>query len=454
MKQWSRRGFLSAGIATGASLAMKPSGASAAVIPPPVPQAGPSEPSPPNWFIPAADLPVLHLDPAASAAAGRIVTRGMARDELPWGAVILVPGGATIPARWWGIRVRPHTGLNDGARIVLRSADPAKPAHLAAPGAEGVLELQNRSARRVLFEVEDLMLSAGPGGDAIRIDRASAVNLRNLTINGGKNGIFASHHPTDILIDRCEIRHGGRGDGYSHNIYIGYVRQVRIQGSRIHAPAAPGHCFKCYAQSLDARGNTFAHYLETQDLASGHFGGLPLVDRGAWGETVMADNLFIRRGPVRQAVIDLRNRSFPVGFRPHVQPGWGTETVSPAAVDNRDPHNPYLFRHLFLRNTLANGILPSGALDPHIVRRPGIFLRNNGSAPWYAKAGGKLANGQPPPGWQPWQERTVAYLWENRLEGIPPETLAQRWAYRRRDIPTPVREWRRLPAWARVRAAL
>ncbi len=446
MAYWSRRGFLSAGLAAGASLA----------LPPPQPAFSGAHPSAAaqDWFIPESELPVLHLDPAASVAAGRIVTHGLARSEMPWGAVILVPGGAPIPARWWGIRVRRQTGLKDGARIVIRSADPVNPAHLAAPGKEGVLELQNLSDRRVLFAVEDMALSAGPGGDAVRIDRASAVHLRNLTVTGGKNGIFATHHPTDIEIDGCQIRHGGRSDGYTHNVYFGYVRRVQIRRSRIHAAAAPGHCFKCYAQSLDARNNIFAHYLEPPDLASGYFGGLPLVDRGAWGETIMVDNLLVRRGPVRQTVIDLRNRSFPPGFRPHVQPGWGTEAVQHEAVDNRDPHNPHLFRHLFLRNTLSNGILPSGALDPHAIRHPGTFLRNNGSAPWYANAGGKVAAGTPPPGWQPWHERAVAYLWANRFEGIPPEILAQRWAYRRPEIPTPVLEWRHLPDWARQRAKL
>lgn len=445
MEYWSRRKVLSAGLAAGASFVLPPRHAFSGAAAPAAVE---------DWFIPESELPILHLDPAASAAKGRIVTRGEGGGRLPWGAMILVPGGAPISARWWGIRVGPQTGLNDGARIVLRSADPANPAHLAAPGNEGVLELQNRSARRVMFQVENLALSAGIGGDAIRIDRASAVRLANLTVTGGKNGIFATHHPTDIEIDDCEIRRGGRSDGYTHNVYIGYVRRVLIRGSRIHAAAAPGHCFKCYAQSLEARDNLFAHYLDPHDLESGKFGGLPLVDRGAWGDTVMVDNLFVRRGPVRPTVIDLRNRSFPPGFRPHVLPGWGTVTVPFKEVDNRRHDNPHLFRHLFLRNTLCNGILPSGALDPHSVRHPGTFLRNNGSASWYANAGGTVAGGTPPPGWRPWHERAVAYLWANRFEGIPPETLAQRWAYRRPETPTPVQELHHLPGWVRRQAKL
>lgn len=409
---------------------------------------------PPGWYVPESALPVLMLDVEASIASGRIVTQGPARADAEWGAVILVPGGAAIPAAWWGMRIGRHTELRDGARLVLRSADPARPARLAAPGKEGVLELRNLSARRVLMQVEDLDITAGPGGDAIRIDRASAVTLRRLRIAGGKNGVFAAHHPTDLVMEQCEISRAGRGDGYTHNLYTGYIRSLSMRDCLLHAPAAPGHCFKCYAQHVDARGNTFAHYREPEDLAAGFYGALPLIDRGAWGHTVMADNLFIRRGPARPAMIDLRNRAFPPGFRRHVQPDWGTEPMPFAEVDNRDPANPHLFRHLFFRNTLVNGLLPDGSPDPFISREPGIFLRNNGSAPWNASAAGEHAGGRMPAGWRPWHERTVAYLCGNRLKGVPPAMLAQAWAHRRPDFATPVQEWERLPGWAAAWAGL
>lgn len=80
---------------------------------------------PDDWFVPEQDLPVLELDPAASAARGRIMARGRSLGDLEWGAVIMIPAGLDIPARWWGLRVGRTTNLRDGARIVLRGADPA-----------------------------------------------------------------------------------------------------------------------------------------------------------------------------------------------------------------------------------------------------------------------------------------------------------------------------------------
>lgn len=409
---------------------------------------------PDDWYVPEQDLPVLELDPAASAAKGRIMARGRSLGDLEWGAVIMAPPGMDIPARWWGLRVGRTTNLRDGARIVLRGAGAANRSRLVTPGKEGALELQNLSPVRVKMQVEDLEIAAGTGGDAIRIDRVSNAELRRLRITGGKNGVFATHHPTDILMEDCEVRHGGRGDGYTHNVYTGYVRSLTLRRCHLHSPTAPGHCFKCYAQTLDVRGNIFAHYDTLQDLLAGKYGGLPLIDRGAWGHTIFADNLLIRRGPVRPTVIDLRNRSFPAGFRKHVQAGWGTAAIPFAQVDNRDPANPYLFRHLFHRNTLQNGLLPDGLDDPYVQMEPGIFLRNNGSAPWRSDAGGNPTSGEEPPDWQPHNERCVAYLSQNRFEGTPPALLAQRWAYRQRRAVTPVHEWPELPAWARDWAGL
>ncbi len=155
-----RRDLLAAGAAIGASMVL-PRASKAFVA------AAPRRPD--QWFILESELPVLELDPTASAAKGRIMTRGRALSMLEWGAVIMVPSGRPIPARWWGLRVGRRTGLNDGARISY--AVPTLPIARACTRLtrKGGLELQNVSDRRIKMQVEDLDIAAGTGGDAIRI---------------------------------------------------------------------------------------------------------------------------------------------------------------------------------------------------------------------------------------------------------------------------------------------
>ena len=398
-------------------------------------------------FTAAADLPVFALDVKASMAQGRLMIDGRNKADISKGLIIEVPTGADVPAAWWGLRVKKNTRFQDGARVVLRSADPMRQARLFAPGNEGVLELQNLSDKVVAFDIENLRIKAGKAGDAVRIDRVDAANLRNLKISGGKNGVFATHHPTDITMSDCEVSHAGRQDGYTHNCYLGYVRSVILRDCYFHSPASPGHAFKCYSQWLDARGCTFSHYESVADRVRGYFGKLPLLDRGAWGQSLLLGNRFVRRGWVRPTIVDLRNRAFPPGFRPHVKAGWGTQEVPFAEVDNSDPANHHLFKHALVSNVVENQLTPDDRVLPSLIRRSGTLVRNNGSAPWLASVPGKQQQAELPLNWDSRNERTVAYLVDNRVEGIPLRRLAQGWAHRRPSVRTPVRMLDQIPAW-------
>lgn len=419
----------------------------AAVIVPGFARWVPAEAKAPIRYADAKDLPVLELDVAASIENGRLTTKGQHYQAMPMGAVILVPAGAEIPAPWWALRFRKNSGVRDGARFVLRG-DPQRRPLLAAPGGEGVLDLRNGSDRAVAFDVEHLNIRSGQGGDAVRISAAAPVRLSHVSIEGGRNGVFAVSDPTDLELWYCDIRHSGRGGGKTHNFYVGYIRNLTIRNSTITAPKALGHVFKCYARHLDIRDSYLANYETESDLRDGFHGELPLFDRGAWGSTIAVGNTFVRRGPPRAFMIELRNRAFPPGYNKWVAPGWGTEEVDHRQVDNRDPANPHLFRHLFYNNTVRNGVLPNGDLDPLIRRRPGVMLRNNGSAPWGVMVKGKFAKGQTPADWQPHHERTVAYLIANRVEGVPFARLGDPVPYTQPDLRTPINELETLPEWA------
>ena len=150
---------------------------------------------------------------------------------------------------------------------------------------------------------------------------------------------------------------------------------------------------------------------------------------------------------MRPTIVDLRNRAFPPGFRPHVKAGWGTQEVPFAEVDNSDPANHHLFKHALVSNVVENQLTPDDRVLPSLIRRSGTLVRNNGSAPWLASVPGKQQQAELPLNWDSRNERTVAYLVDNRVEGIPLRRLAQGWAHRRPSVRTPVRMLDQIPAW-------
>lgn len=412
-----------------------------------------------NWMVPAraktpvryasiADLPMLELDVQTSIEKGRLTTKGQHYANMPIGAVIMVPAGAEIPAPWWSMRFRKTSAVRDGARFVLRGGDPQRRPLLAAPGGEGVMDLSNGSGQAVAFDLEHLAIRAGKGGDAIRVSAAERVRLKNVAVEGGKNGVFAVSDPTDLEMIDCDIRYSGRGGGKTHTFYANYIRNLVIRNCRITSPRALGHVFKCYAQHLDIRDSYLAQYETEAEFRDGFYGGLPLFDRGAWGSTIAVGNTFVRRGPPRSMMIELRNRAYPPGYSKWVKPGWGTAEVDFRQVDNRDPTNPHLFRHLFYQNRVQNGVLPDGGIDPRIAAEPGTMLRNNGSAPWGVMVKGKVAGGSAPPGWKPHHERAVAYLVENTVEGVPFARIGDPTPHTQPGLRTPIHELDSLPEWA------
>jgi hypothetical protein len=108
-----------------------------------------------------------------------------------------------------------------------------------------------------------------------------------------------------------------------------------------------------------------------------------------------------------------------------------------------------VFKHLFYDNEIINGILPDRTLDPQIIRNPGAFIRNNGSAPWSVQLPGKPPLPSKPADWQPHNERAVAYLGMNKVKGIEFRQFADPSPYKEPDEKTPIQNLDSLPDWAK-----
>jgi len=85
-------------------------------------------------------------------------------------------------------------------------------------------------------------------GAAFRL-QGTNFTLRNAFIHDNENGILANANTnSDILIEYSEFGHNGRGDGQTHNLYIGHVKSLTFRYSYSH-DANVGHNLKSRADT-------------------------------------------------------------------------------------------------------------------------------------------------------------------------------------------------------------
>ena len=132
-------------------------------------------------------------------------------------------------------------------RVLIRSCSPG--ARLIADGAhaEGkaiwVIKGDGTSVEGIEFHGCRVPHGNGAG---IRAEGAGLI-LRDCLFRENENGILGGGHAgSDILIERCEFGLNGRGDGYTHNIYLGAVRSLTVRYCHLHR-AFEGHCLKSRA---------------------------------------------------------------------------------------------------------------------------------------------------------------------------------------------------------------
>jgi len=85
-------------------------------------------------------------------------------------------------------------------------------------------------------------------GAAFRL-QGTNFTLRNAFLHDNENGILANANTnSDILIEYSEFGHNGRGEGQTHNLYIGHVKSLTFRYSYSH-DANVGHNLKSRADT-------------------------------------------------------------------------------------------------------------------------------------------------------------------------------------------------------------
>ena len=107
-------------------------------------------------------------------------------------------------------------------------------------------------------------------GAALRLE-GTKFTLRNSFLHDNENGILSgANTSSDVLIEYSEFGHNGRGDGYTHNLYIGNVKSLTFRYNFSH-DANVGHNLKSRAQTNTIQYNRFSSLRsgETGSTAAG-----------------------------------------------------------------------------------------------------------------------------------------------------------------------------------------
>ena len=188
--------------------------------------------------------------PAASAApvAGRRIQVGPDR------AVRTVAGAAAIARDGDTIEIDPGDYLADVAvwqqsDLTIRGMGARVRLIANGASAEGKAIWVLRGGR-ITVEGIDFIGSrvADRNGAGIRFERGHLV-VRHCLFFDNQNGILVSPNPESVLeVAQSEFGYNGAGDGQTHHLYVGQIRQLTVSGSYFHH-ANVGHLIKSRAAS-------------------------------------------------------------------------------------------------------------------------------------------------------------------------------------------------------------
>jgi hypothetical protein len=172
--------------------------------------------------------------------------------------------------------------------LTIRAA--GKRAHMRAKGvhAEGkgtwVIKGNNTTIENIEFSGAKVAHRNGAG---IRLEGAGLL-LRGCNFHHNENGILTANNPaSDLVIESTEFSHNGAGDGQSHNIYVGAIRNFTLRFSYVHH-AIVGHNVKSRAAT---------NYVVYNRIMDEHDGNSSyLVDLPNGGLSYLIGNL-IQQGP-------------------------------------------------------------------------------------------------------------------------------------------------------------
>ncbi len=124
-------------------------------------------------------------------------------------------------------------------------------------------------------------------GAGIRVEPSTRLTVLNSGFYDNENGILAAAGSSTVTIDRSEFARNGRGDGYTHNIYVNQIDRLEVSNSYFHE-AKIGHNLKSRARESVIQNSYF------MDGPSGTSSYLADFPNG--GRVFLRGNLF-HKGP-------------------------------------------------------------------------------------------------------------------------------------------------------------
>jgi len=143
---------------------------------------------------------------------------------------------------------------------------------------------------------------ADENGAGIRYEGGD-LTLRNCDFHDNENGLMGGPPGGTLLIQHCDFGHNGNGNGLTHNIYAGAIKQLTIEDSRFH-DAVVGNEIKSRAFSTNITGNVVS---DGPDGTASYS-----IDLPNGGKAVVRGNL-IQKGPQaeNQAIIHFGGEGIP-----------------------------------------------------------------------------------------------------------------------------------------------
>ncbi len=187
-------------------------------------------------------------------------------------------------------------------------------------------------------------------GAGIRLEGRNLV-LRNDFFHDNETGVLTGVNPSsEVLIEHCEFANNRKGEGLSHNVYIGAIGKLTVKQSYLHH-AITGHNLKSRAVINVISGNRIAD--ETDGRAS------YVVEFPNGGQVLMTSNV-IQKGD---------------GAENRAMISYGAEGLKTG------PHRFIARGHTFISQRSGNTRFINLAQDVESVEFNGNMFAGNGSLP-------------------------------------------------------------------------
>ena len=149
-------------------------------------------------------------------------------------------------------------------------------------------------------------------GAGIRAEHTGDLRILNSGFYDNENGILANAGSATITIESSEFARNGRGDGYTHNIYVNQIDRLTVNSSYFHE-AKVGHNLKSRARESIIQNS---YFMDGPTGTSSY-----LADFPNGGRVYLRGNLF-HKGPLAE-----NNNAIAYGMEGLSNPGTSLELV-------------------------------------------------------------------------------------------------------------------------------